>query len=255
MPPGKIEDQRKSRNIVLGSLVTLFMIYFVKFTFPEHIPHASTIKNFMASSNIVLNTHENHFSPFPQEDSPKWVPHHNEPFNGTFMDKVAVIIEDRPRTNLIPLVLHFSTVLGPSWPIIIYTSSENIGIFTSSHALRRHLESGIISIRYLPKTVLFTNSDSVSSFLTQPWLWQNLAPAKWVLMFQSDAMLCANAAHSVEDFFPYDWVGAPIRADLGSGMNGGLSLRKRETILRILAEHEWVKEPGRRFEDLWYFDM
>jgi len=145
-------------------------------------------------------------------------------------------------------------VLGPSWPIIIYTSSENVGTFASSAALGRYLRSGVVSIRILPSSVLFTNSDSVSAFLTKPWLWQDLAPAKHVLLFQSDSMLCANAARSVEDFFEYDFVGAPIAPNLGAGMNGGLSLRKRETILRILDEWDWEKEKGRRFEDLWYFD-
>ncbi len=164
------------------------------------------------------------------------------------------MIEDRPRTNLIPLIMHFSAVLGPSWPIVIYTSSENVGIFSSSAAFRRQLRSGVVQIRILPSTVLFTNSDSVSAFLTKPWLWENLAPAKYILMFQSDSMICSNAARTVEDFFEYDFVGAPIAPNLGAGMNGGLSLRKRETFLRILDEWDWEKEKGRRFEDRWFFD-
>jgi hypothetical protein len=67
-------------------------------------------------------------------------------------------------------------------------------------------------------------------------------------------MLCSNAARSVDDFFEYDFVGAPIAPHLGAGMNGGLSLRKRETILRILDEFNWEENKGSRFEDRWYFD-
>lgn len=69
-------------------------------------------------------------------------------------------------------------------------------------------------------------------------------------------MLCSNAARSVEDFFEYDFVGAPIREGMGPGMNGGLSLRKRETMLRIVNEFEWEKvgNPGRKFEDMWFYD-
>ena len=69
-------------------------------------------------------------------------------------------------------------------------------------------------------------------------------------------MLCANAARSVEDFFEYDFVGAPIAKHLGEGYNGGLSLRKRSRMLKILDEHNWEKEQkeGDRFEDRWFYN-
>ena len=69
-------------------------------------------------------------------------------------------------------------------------------------------------------------------------------------------MLCANAARSVDDYFEYDFVGAPIAGHLGVGYNGGLSLRKRSTIMRILRKWDWelVKTDGDRFEDQWYFN-
>jgi hypothetical protein len=117
------------------------------------------------------------------------------------------------------------------------------------------LKSGLISVRILPQGTLFTNSDSVSAFLTKPWLWEDLAPATHVLMFQSDSMLCSNAARSVDDFFEYDFIGAPFAAKLGEGMNGGLSLRKRESMLRVLDENDWATDKGSRFEDRWYYDQ
>lgn len=273
MPPKTAEERRRSRNVVFGALITLFVIYFVKFTFPQHtvgtvITHhytkgvssidgtSSDPKSAIKAGQAALSAASSGTATAPAKrpTAAASTPQIVGGYNGTIYDKVAIIIEDRPRTNLIPLILHFSTVLGPSWPIVIYTSSENVGIFASSAALGRYLRSGIVSIRILPSTVLFTNSDSVSAFLTKPWIWQNLAPAKHILMFQSDSMLCANAARSVEDFFEYDFVGAPIAPNLGAGMNGGLSLRKRETILRILDEWDWEKAKGRRFEDQWYFD-
>ncbi len=108
----------------------------------------------------------------------------------------------------------------------------------------------------LPQTVLFTSSDSVNEFMTTKWLWEDLAPAEHILIFQSDSMLCSNAARSVDDFFAYDFVGAPIAKDLGQGYSGGLSLRKRSTILYILEKWDWMttKKEGDRFEDQWYFN-
>ena len=69
-------------------------------------------------------------------------------------------------------------------------------------------------------------------------------------------MLCANAARSVDDYFEYDFVGAPIASHLGKGYNGGLSLRKRSSTLRILGQWNWeeTKKEGDRFEDQWYFN-
>jgi hypothetical protein len=92
--------------------------------------------------------------------------------------------------------------------------------------------------------------------MTQAWLWEDLAPAEHILIFQSDSMLCANAARSVDDFFEFDFVGAPIRKNLGKGYNGGLSLRKRSTILKILDQWDWekTKKQNDRFEDQWFYN-
>lgn len=169
--------------------------------------------------------------------------------NASTSIKSAVIIETRRSAAIIPLVLHFSAVLGPDWPVIIYTSAENFGSFTTSQALLRHQKSGRVVIRSLPEGLFFPNWDSVSNFLTTPWLWNDLAPADHVLIFQSDSVLCANSVRSVEDFFEYDYVGAPIAPELGVGYNGGLSLRKRSTMLRVLEEFQWGGGP----EDQWYF--
>jgi hypothetical protein len=250
-------EGRKSRIIVFVALFTLFIVYVIKFLYPQHtiqgaiITHTSISQEATPPPNDAVPSSPTKIS--SSQNKPTASPFKG-PYNGTIIDKIAVMIEDRPRKNLIPLILHFSSVLGHSWPIVIYTSSENLGIFSSSAALGRHLRSGIVSIRILPSTVLFTNSDSVSAFMTKPWLWENLAPATYILIFQSDSMLCANAARSVEDFFEYDFVGAPIAAHLGAGMNGGLSLRKRETFLRILDEWNWETDKGSRFEDRWFYD-
>jgi len=153
--------------------------------------------------------------------------------------KVAVIIETRKYTTIIPLILHFATVLGPDWPIIIYTNFENFGTFSTSQALLRYQKAGRIHIRALEAGTYFSNLNSVSSFMTKKWLWQDLAPAEHVLIFQSDSIICSNSVRSVEDFFEWDLIGAPLVAKAGKGYNGGLSLRNRNTTLRALEEWDW----------------
>ena len=167
--------------------------------------------------------------------------------------KVAVIIETRRSGNIIPLILHFSAVLGPTWPVLIYTPAENFGSFSTSAALLRHQQSGRIVVRPLEGGVWFPNWDSVSSFLTSSWLWENLAPAEHILVFQSDSMLCSNAVRSVDEFFEWDFIGAPIDPKWGVGYNGGLSLRRRSTVLKILEEFEYKSKLRTRAEDQWFF--
>jgi hypothetical protein len=115
----------------------------------------------------------------------------------------------------------------------------------------RYIRMGRIVIRPLAEGVWFPNWDSVSRFLTTSWLWEDLAPAEYILLFQSDSVLCSNAIRSVDDFFEYDYIGAPIHPAWGAGYNGGLSLRKRSTIMRVLTD--WTYMPGQGSEDQWYY--
>lgn len=130
-------------------------------------------------------------------------------------------------------------------------------------------------MRNLPENVRFETHQAVSEFLTLPWLWEQLAPAGHVLMFQADGILCANSLAKLDDFLGFDFVGAPIDvpANLesgghGEGYNGGLSLRNRSMILDIVNTFNWEAEkaegkislegcvtqrPCLKFEDQWFY--
>lgn len=173
--------------------------------------------------------------------------------------KAAVIIENRPLMSVIPLIMHFSSLLGEGWPIIVYTKAENIGLFSASAVFNRLLDSGRIELRTLPLTVLINNSEAISNFLTEPWFWESLAPAEHILIFQSDSMLCSNAAVTVDDFLEWDFIGAPIAKGRGAGYNGGLSLRRRSKILEVISKWDFSIDPARKsnkylnYEDQWFF--
>jgi len=167
--------------------------------------------------------------------------------------KVAVIIETRSPGYIVPLILHFSAVLGPSWPIIVYTEAENYGRFSTSAPFLRAQKTGRINVRSLPEGLYFPNWASVSDFLTDTWLWKNLAPAESILVFQADSILCSNSVRSVDDFLAYDMIGAPIMERYGKGYNGGLSLRKRSTFLKVLDEYEYGPKSKPHMEDQWFY--
>ncbi|KAI0804079.1 hypothetical protein GGR55DRAFT_659691 [Xylaria sp. FL0064] len=176
-------------------------------------------------------------------------------------DRVAVIVEDRPLGNLIPVLLHFHSVLGPEWPVILYTSKPTAAtLLSSSSPLSRAVASSDIEIRHLPPNTTFTSHASVSQFLAAPFLWTDLAPYAKVLLFQVDSILCAAAPRHVDDFLAYDLVGAPIAPRFGTGFNGGLSLRSRELVLHVLRRWDFAVDSEVpeaplewRFEDQWFY--
>jgi hypothetical protein len=261
------ERRKKSRNVVLVASILLILIWVIKLSFPQHtVLSVYSSHTSVESPDVPAPTASSgpYKDPAHVDGDGKWISKpkdsiilNSDVYNGTLTTKAAVIVETRYRSNLIPLILHFSNVLGPTWPIIIYTSAESEGQFVTSAALKRYVKMGTIEVRLLPQTVMFMNSNSVDKFMTDDWLWKELAPAEHILIFQSDSMLCANAARSVDDYFQYDLVGVPIKAGLGNGYNGGLSLRKRSTVMRILENWDWeesVKDGHDRFEDQWYYN-
>jgi hypothetical protein len=121
---GSMDDRRrKSRSILLTAFVVLVILWMFKLShpqfsfFPAHEGHEST----SATPEPV----ENQVKENGASKAGKWKTRPENPaalstdvFNGTITNKAAVIIETRFRTNIIPLILHFSSVLGYSWPII-----------------------------------------------------------------------------------------------------------------------------------------
>ena len=161
---------------------------------------------------------------------------------------VAVILDTRPLEKLVPLILHFSSVLGPQWPIHIFTSPLNEKAFSQSPAFVRQLNAGNMRFRELPEGVppdfQFHEPQLRSEFMTQTWLWEILAPAEYAFMFTAESMVCSKSDKTLEDFFGYDFIGAPASEKLGSekGVSGGLSLRNRERMLEVSKNLNWKDE-------------
>jgi len=182
---------------------------------------------------------------------------------------VAVIMDTRPLEKLVPLILHFSTVLGPQWPIHIFTSPLNEKAFSQSPSFVRQLNTGNLHFRELPEGMpgdfQFHEPYFRSEFMTQSWLWESLAPAEYVFMFTADSMICSKSEKNLEDFFGYDFLGAPASEKLGAeqGVSGGLSLRNRQRMLDIAKNSNWEdekkgeREPDGRVkanrEDAWFW--
>lgn len=164
----------------------------------------------------------------------------------------AVIIESETIPNLIPIMLHFTSVLGPSWGMILFTLQDR-WIEPLSPAFQRHLASGRIEVRFLPKdNEPLTSSQAVSRFLTSPWLWEQVSRATRILLFQTDSVICSKSQVAVDEYLQYDFVGAPIDPKYGKGYNGGLSIRNPRLFLQIAREVDFGTS-GQGFEDQFFY--
>lgn len=163
----------------------------------------------------------------------------------------AVIIESEIIPNLIPIMLHFTSVLGPSWGMILFTLQDR-WIEPLSPAFQRHLASGRIEVRFLPKDSELTSSQAVSRFLTSPWLWEQVSLATRILLFQTDSIICSKSQVAVDEYFQYDFVGAPIDPKYGQGYNGGLSIRNPRLFLQVTREVDYTTS-GQGFEDQFFY--
>lgn len=157
----------------------------------------------------------------------------NAPFN---VSKVALLIENRALPTLAPLLLHFIAVVPPDWRFRFMGSPESVASVNSSCAVRSQVDAGKLDLTYIPTNMSTDGQEMISRFLTTLWLYEAvLRPAEWLLVFQTDSILCANSRQNLNDFLDYDWVGAPWNPSGRFGGNGGLSLRRVSAISESLA--------------------
>lgn len=173
--------------------------------------------------------------------------HASSPFN---VSKVALLIENRPNPILAPLMLHFMSVIPPDWRFRFMGSLESVADLNSSLAIRNQVEIGKLDLTYIPSNMSTAGQEMISRFLTNRWLYEQvLQPAEWLLVFQTDSILCANSNRSLNDWLDYDWVGAPWSVNSKFGGNGGLSLRRVSAIVDVLRNQE--RQFGSEAEDVW----
>ncbi|KAH7037784.1 uncharacterized protein B0I36DRAFT_403285 [Microdochium trichocladiopsis] len=167
--------------------------------------------------------------------------------------KVALLIENRPMAFLAPLMLHFMSVIPPDWRFRFMGSRESVDLVQKSFAIRQQVNLGKLDLTYIPSNMTTIGGEAISQFLTTLWVYETLLqPAEWLLIFQTDSMLCANSRQNLDDFLDYDWVGAPWNPNGGYGGNGGLSLRRVSSIIQVLRDQ--VRKPGTEPEDVWLTD-
>ena len=167
--------------------------------------------------------------------------------------KVALLIENRPNPILAPLMLHFISVVPPDWRFRFMGSMESLAQINKSVAIREQVAAGKLDLTYIPSNMTTGSQEEISQFLTTLWLYEVvLQPAEWLLVFQTDSILCANSKKNINDYLEYDWVGAPWDTRGRFGGNGGLSLRRVSAMIEVL-RHQ-VRKENSEPEDVWLTD-
>lgn len=133
-------------------------------------------------SQIFVRTYTSQIShaPFSSSSSPlpSLSPSTGPNTHGVLSSKVAVITDTNYTPRLVPLILHFHSVLGPDWPIIFFTSAKTraehftwnseTGNNTGSAIWQRAVEDRKIEIRTLPNDVDVTTRLGVNLYLSRP---------------------------------------------------------------------------------------
>lgn len=169
------------------------------------------------------------------------------PFNAS---KVALLIENRSNPILAPLMLHFMSVVPPDWRFRFMGSVESVDFINQSMSIRQQVQNGKLDLTYIPSNMSVASQEEISRFLTNLWMYETvLAPAEWLLIFQTDSILCANAQRNLNDFLDYDWIGAPWNPGARFGGNGGLSIRRVSAIVDVLRSQ--ARADFSEAEDVW----
>ena len=108
-------------------------------------------------------------------------------------------------------------VVPPEWRFLYLGSHETVKRISKSSPVRRYQEWGKLRLETIsPLGWGWEQGEDVSidelhnRLLTNTGFFENeLAGTEWLLVFHSDAIMCANSNRDVNEFLQYDWVGAP----------------------------------------------
>ncbi|KAJ4169886.1 hypothetical protein NW754_006034 [Fusarium falciforme] len=86
-------------------------------------------------------------------------------------------------------------------------SHVSIATINTSFAIRQRVMEGKLTLAPVPANMSVQGQKMVSRFFTNLWLYEEvLHPAEWLLVFQTDSIICANSKHDLDDYLEYDWV-------------------------------------------------
>jgi len=142
------------------------------------------------------------------------------------MKLAAVIVETRSIPSLPEIISNHLKFLPENTQLIIYNGPD-------TEYLQNSFPEALFS-SILQYTSEILDIYNYNKLLTSEQFWQPLCKWHRVLIFQSDSMLLK---YGIEQFYQYDYVGAPWAWNNDYCGNGGLSLRNPKIMLEIINKH------------------
>jgi len=157
------------------------------------------------------------------------------------MNKNTVLfVEPRIFEECPSILNHFVNILGNDWNYVFYCGKN-----TKNHWENTELKP-IYKVRELEVTN-FENENLYSDFMKQKSLWDSLE-GEFILTAQLDTWITNNNGYTIDDFIKlnksyiggnmcYPWLELSERENVHFdylNFNGGLSLRKREDMLKVI---------------------
>jgi hypothetical protein len=147
---------------------------------------------------------------------------------------VAILFESRYTNNIELLLRQISRFLTNDWSVILYVTKE---VYESYVALCSRLGNGI---QVVMTTYQLQNVIDYNNIMLDLSFWKTLSSFSKVLIFQTDTMMYR---YGIEQFYSYDYVGAPWPKELNCASlvgNGGFSLRTISAIIDCLSNRDEI---------------
>lgn len=144
----------------------------------------------------------------------------------------AIILEPRKHAALEFVLRNFLDNLDDRWKIIVYHGTKNREWLEEIIQNNLQQYASRISVKNLVVENLLTSSEYSKILTTRSFI--EAIPTETFLVFQTDSMINPKYRNLIYKFMDYDYVGAPWPWEWLDVGNGGLSLRKRSTMLKIL---------------------
>jgi len=150
-----------------------------------------------------------------------------------FIEKyTAIIIEPRKHRAMEFVLRNALDNLNSRWSIQIFHGTENE--FWLKELLEKSFQEDLPRITLKNLGVANLESSQEYSKILAGREFVEAIPTETFLVFQTDSMINPAQKGLIDRFINYDYVGAPWQSSILAVGNGGFSLRKRSTMLRII---------------------
>jgi hypothetical protein len=146
----------------------------------------------------------------------------------------AVIVETRPLPNLQKVIENHLKFL-PDYTTLYVFGSDKVDLLLSQAPFKYEFHNIGDKLSIWGYNLLLTSKQ----------FWESIQEEN-ILIFQHDSEILR---HGIEDFYAYDYVGAPWKFQQHGG-NGGLSFRKRSAMIKVIDKSTYHEKQGN--EDVFF---